>query len=63
MREQHPLAFELVDVEDACTFCGERDMDQLVWLDGDTVGCGNCGTRYQPLANLAAKGGDHAAEA
>jgi len=48
----------IVNPEDACPNCGERDIDRLVWIDAEseTVRCATCGTRYEPNA---AKGGDH----
>ncbi|HRQ75574.1 MAG TPA: hypothetical protein PK098_06605 [Phycisphaerales bacterium] len=59
MQIHHEHDTDLVPREDACPNCGERDVDQLVWIDDEIVRCSNCGTRYQPLAN----GGDHAAKA
>lgn len=38
----------LVDEDDACPRCGERDQDSLVWQDDATIHCTNCGTRYDP---------------
>ena len=40
----------LVDEDDACPRCGERDQDSLVWQDDATIHCTNCGTRYDPDA-------------
>lgn len=34
--------------EDACPNCGERESDELVWLDDERVQCQKCGTTYQP---------------
>jgi uncharacterized Zn finger protein len=31
-----------------CPCCGENEIDQLVWLDDETVQCQNCGTTYNP---------------
>ena len=39
----------LVPIADACPGCGERDQDQLVWIDDDVVRCTKCGTQYNPL--------------
>lgn len=36
----------LVDPQYACPQCGERDADELVWQDDDTVWCAACGHRY-----------------
>ncbi len=38
----------LVDADDACPRCGERNQDSLVWQDDETIHCTNCGTRYEP---------------
>lgn len=46
-----------VTPESACPTCGERDADQLVWLDDETVRCARCGTEYQPLENHDAESG------
>jgi hypothetical protein len=40
----------LVEEDDACPRCGERDQDSLVWQDDATIHCTNCGTRYDPDA-------------
>jgi len=38
-----------VATEDACPQCGERECDELVWLDdGECVQCQHCKTVYQP---------------
>jgi len=37
-----------VAAEDACPNCGERDCDQLVWLDDERVECQRCKTVYRP---------------
>ena len=39
---------DLVDAEDACPGCGERDMDRLVWLEDGFVRCTICGRKYSP---------------
>lgn len=31
----------------ACPACGERDMDNLVWIDDETLRC-ECGREYKP---------------
>ena len=38
----------LVEPQDACPLCGERNADRLVWSDDGTVECSMCGTRYNP---------------
>ena len=40
----------LVDPEDACPLCGERNADRLVWRDDEQVECSMCGTVYRPGA-------------
>lgn len=55
MQIHHEHDADLVPPEDACPQCGERRVDQLVWIDDDTVRCAGCGKCYDPLA----KGGDH----
>ena len=37
-----------VRLEDACPQCGERDCDELVWLDDEQVECQSCQTVYRP---------------
>ncbi len=45
-----------VPPEDACTRCGERDADRLVWdEDGTEVTCATCGAVYRP----GVEGGNH----
>lgn len=39
----------LVDAQDACPGCGNRDMDELVWVDGH-VECARCRMRYHVAA-------------
>ena len=39
--------------EDACPQCGERECDELVWLDDDRVECQRCKTVYRPGAKDA----------
>ncbi len=34
--------------EDACPNCGERECDELVWLDDERVECQRCRTVYRP---------------
>ena len=34
--------------EDACPQCGERECDELVWLDDERVECQRCKTVYRP---------------
>lgn len=38
----------LVEPQDACPSCGERDTDRLIWLDDERVECQACGTTYEP---------------
>lgn len=42
------LSADLVRQEDACPGCGERDSDELVWLDDERVECQRCHTIYRP---------------
>ncbi len=37
---------EYVDPQYACPTCGERRLDWLVWIEGDTVRCQTCKTEY-----------------
>jgi len=37
-----------VALEDACPNCGEREADELVWIDDEIVQCKQCGTAYRP---------------
>jgi len=39
---------EFIAKEDACSGCGERDMDRLVWVSDTRVRCATCGRRYSP---------------
>ena len=39
--------------EDACPNCGERECDDLVWLDDERVECQRCKTVYRPGAKDA----------
>ncbi len=39
--------------EDACPNCGERECDELVWLDDERVECQRCKTVYRPGAKDA----------
>ncbi|MCC6909998.1 MAG: hypothetical protein IT430_18850 [Phycisphaerales bacterium] len=51
--EQH-----LVEPEDACPRCGERHVDNLIWIDdGQRVRCTTCLNVYTPPA-LRPRGGD-----
>ena len=34
--------------EHACPHCGERECDELVWLDDERVECQRCKTVYRP---------------
>jgi uncharacterized Zn finger protein len=38
----------LVEPQDGCPLCSERDSDRLVWLDDERVECQMCGTVYSP---------------
>ena len=38
----------MVTCENACPTCGERNMDNLIWIDDDEVTCQTCKTIYQP---------------
>jgi len=39
---------DLVDEQNACPQCGERDQDNLVWdqEEASTITCATCGTIY-----------------
>lgn len=37
-----------VEASAGCPTCGERESDELIWQDDETVRCANCGTIYQP---------------
>ncbi|MBM4020578.1 MAG: hypothetical protein FJ288_20045 [Planctomycetes bacterium] len=41
-------ADEMVAQADACPGCGERNVDNLVWQDDQTVKCTTCGKQYMP---------------
>ena len=41
----------LVGLQEACPGCGERDADNLIWLDDEMVECATCGRRYKPGAS------------
>jgi uncharacterized Zn finger protein len=43
-----PPATYLVREDDACPTCGERNPDQLVWIEDERVECQRCGTIYIP---------------
>ena len=34
--------------EDGCPKCGQRECDELVWLDDEQVQCQSCKTIYRP---------------
>ena len=38
----------LVDPEECCPTCLERNADKLVWQDDGQVRCATCGTEYRP---------------
>ena len=38
---------EYVSEEKGCPKCGERDMDELMWLDDERVECQTCGNVYE----------------
>lgn len=40
---------ELVERQFACPKCGNRIMDDLVWIDDETVKCTHCQTEYNPI--------------
>jgi uncharacterized Zn finger protein len=42
-----------VSPDDACPQCGERECDELVWLDDERVECQRCKTVYRPGAKDA----------
>jgi hypothetical protein len=46
-------AMHVVPPEDACHRCGERECDELVWLDDERVQCQRRGTLYRPGAKNA----------
>ncbi len=39
--------------DDACPQCGERECDELIWLDDERVECQRCRTVYRPGAQNA----------
>ena len=43
-RQQCP---ELVEEAFACPKCHNRNVDELVWLDDETIQCTRCQTEYQ----------------
>lgn len=54
--EQH-----LVEPEDGCPRCGERHVDNLIWIDdGQRVRCATCLNVYTPPALRRQGGDDHA---
>ena len=46
----------------ACPWCGEREMDLLVWVEDDVVECHTCGCRYDPNEGMIWREGDPARE-
>ena len=38
----------MVNETEACPECGERHMDNLVWIDDERVICATCGHSYNP---------------
>jgi hypothetical protein len=38
---------ELVEEPFGCPHCHNRNADELVWLDDETVQCTRCNTEYQ----------------
>ncbi len=43
--DQH---LELVEERFGCPNCHNRQVDELVWLDDETVKCTRCNTEYKP---------------
>lgn len=39
---------DLVPAGDACSMCGERHQDRLVWIDDNRVRCANCNAEFEP---------------
>ncbi|MEX1230841.1 MAG: hypothetical protein WEB58_11420 [Planctomycetaceae bacterium] len=48
--ELDPPVPDNVPSDAGCPKCGERDVDQLVWLDDESVQCSRCRTTYRPDA-------------
>ena len=48
MIDQNAELIGLVAPEYACPNCGERDMDELVWIDDERVQCQRCKKVYSP---------------
>ncbi len=46
IREEAEQGADLVELNHGCPNCGERFVDRLA-IDGDSVVCGTCGTRYE----------------
>jgi len=46
--EQNDQDITLVEEQFGCPNCHNRNMDELVWLDDETVKCTRCNTEYQP---------------
>lgn len=49
--------------ENACPNCGERESDELVWLDYQRVECQRCRTVYRPGAPASEDGRTDASSA
>ena len=57
-----PNEDNLVQPEDACPRCGQRDVDLLVWIEeGQRVRCATCLNVYTPPARRKEGGDAHAA--
>ena len=50
--------YERVTDGNECPYCGEDEMDRLVWDDQDWVTCTTCGTIYDPERNEVSKWGE-----
>lgn len=44
---QNDQGTELVEEAFACPKCHNRNIDELVWIDDETVRCSRCNTEYQ----------------
>ena len=42
------LALKVDSVQHACPYCGEDQLDELVWLNDGAVECQSCGRLYRP---------------
>lgn len=47
----HHEPVDPVAPEDACPKCGQRECDELVWIDDEQVECQTCKTVYRPGAH------------